>query len=351
MRNDLALMAIHKVIIHEVPRHSRGDEAGRPVLSEVDSPLDEDLKNYLRERVVGSLKSSQAFDIVIDPTATSPIPQLVADYTSSVNADDFVAVSTRMAEHLYNIQTGSNPAGLLSVIDCSINSLRGLGILKLEKERGARIAQQELAGKKTYNIRILRDLILTEKTKVFKIGLFIRTGIAADSFDAAASDHQRGYFHRMEVADFFLRRFLGCKLTEEPEVSTKRFFDVTEEFINQHVEDPVRRARYHNHLVSALTSEKQSLSPRTFAENYLRTTDRQRFLDYLGLKQAPTAQFTLETSLVKGRLEKVEYRFREGISIVAPAESDGEKVKLTKLDDGGVRAEVRGFLEQVRGKG
>lgn len=351
MKNDLGLIDVRRVIIHEVPRHSRGEDGAGPVLSEIDSPLDSDLRNYLKERVIGSLKSSQAFDIVIDPVASSPVPELVTDFTSAGSGADFVDVSRRMAEHLYNIQTGSNPAGLLAVIDCSLNSFQGLGILKLEKEKGARIAQQNLGGRKTYGIRILRDLILTEKTKVFKIGLFIRTGAPVDSFDAAASDHQRGRFHRMEVADFFLKRFLGCKLTEEPEVSTKRFFDVTEEFINQHVDDPVRRAKYHNHLVSALTSENISLSPRQFAEQYLRTADRQKFLSYLESQQAPTTQFPLETTLITSRLEKVEYRFREGVSIVTPAESDGEMVKFTKLYDGGVRAEVEGFLDQVRGKG
>jgi 37-kD nucleoid-associated bacterial protein len=351
VRNDLALMTVQRVIIHEVPRHSRGDDGEGPILSEIDSPLDADLKNYLKERVTGSLKSSQAFDIVIDPMAKSPVPQLVIDYTSPSTGANFVAVSRRMAEHLYAIQTGNNPAGLLAVIDCSVDSLPALGILKLEKEKGARIAHQDLGGKKTYNIRILRDLILTEKTKVFKIGLFVRTGAPVDSFASASSDHQRGLFHRMEVADFFLRRFLGCKLTEEPEVSTKRFFDATEEFINQHVDDPVRRAKYHNHLVSALTSENVSVSPRKFAEDYLRTGDRQRFLTFLESQHAPTAQFMLATSLVKSRLEKVEYRFRDGVSIVTPAEPEVDKIKLTKLESGEVRAEVQGFLDLVRGKG
>jgi 37-kD nucleoid-associated bacterial protein len=351
VKNDLALMDVQRVIIHEVPRHSRSDDGAGPILSEIDSPLDAELKSYLKERVIGSLASSQAFDIAIDPMANSPVPQLVIDYTSPAGSADFVAISRRMAEHLYDIQTGSNPAGLLAVIDCSIDSFRGLGILKLEREKGARIAQHDVGGKKTYDIRILRDLILTEKTKVFKVGLFVRLGAPIESLDAAASDHQRGRFHRMEVADFFLKRFLGCKLTEEPEVSTKRFFDVAEDFINQYVDDPIRRARYHNHLVSALTSEKLSVSPRRFAEDYLRASDRQKFLGYLESGHAPTAQFMLETSLVKARLEKVEYRFRDGVSIVTPAESEAEKVKLTRLENGEVRAEVHGFLELVRGKG
>ena len=351
VHTDLALMDIHKVIIHEVPRHARHTKGGGPILSEIESPLDADLKLYLRERIVGSLMSSQAFDVVIDPIGTSPVPGLISHHTAAGAVADFVAISQHIARHLYSIQGGANPAGLLAIIDCSVASARGLAILKLEKEKGARINQEDVGGKKTYNIRIVRDLILTEKTKVFKVGIFFRTGEQPDGFDAAASDHQRGLFHRMEVADFFLKQFLGCKLTEEPEISTKRFFEVTEQFINEQVEDAVRRARYHNHLVSVLTSEQPTVSPRRFAEDFLRTSDRQKFLGFIESKQLPSTTFRVDTSLVKSRLEKVEYRFRDGVSIVTPADANGGRVKLSNLESGEVRAEVVGFLDAIRGKG
>jgi hypothetical protein len=350
MRIELAFLEIRKVIIHEVPRRMRSTEGGGPTLSEVESELDSELVLYIKKRMIDSLQSGQSFDIIFDPSATSPVPNLVRQYTAPEQRGTLVALSQEMARHLYSIQTGANPSGLLVVIDCTLQNSRGIGILKLEREEGARIAQQVVGGKRTYDIKLLRDLILTEKTKVFKIGLFIRTGDGNDAFDAAASDHQRGLFARMEVADFFLRHFLGCKLTEEPEVSTKRFFEVAEEFINTHVDDPVRRAKYHYHLVSQLTSEAATLSPRTFAAEYLITSDRQKFLTYLKDNNGPVGSFSLDRALIKTRLEKRVYEFESGVSIVTPADADHDRVKLTKLESGEVRAEVQDFLRLVRGK-
>jgi hypothetical protein len=350
MQTDLALLKIRKAIIHEVPRRARNLDPGGPVLSELESSLDSELELYFKQKIIDSLKSGQAFDIVFDPQSTSPVPGLLLRYTAVDEDNDFVSMSQEMAKHLYSIQTGTNPAGLLIAIGCSAGDSRAFAIIKLEKEQGARIAQQTVGGKKTFDITLLRDLILTEKTKVFKVGLFVQKGDTLQSFDAAASDHQRGLYQRTELADFFLKRFLGCKLAEEPEVSTKRFYDVAEEFINVFVEDPIRRTRYHGHLVSELTSESRDLSPKLFAEKYLVTADRQKFLTYLKEQSGPTGTFSLNRELIQSRLEKRLYEFESGVSILTPAAAEHDRVKLTRLESGEVHAEVRDFLKNVRGK-
>lgn len=349
VKNDLGKLIVRKVIIHEIPRHSRSMDGGGPILSEVESPLNKELQLYFRERIIASLKSPQAFDIMFEPAGTSPVPGLVLDSTSSNPKNGFVSSSQEMAKHLFAMQTGSNPSGLLSVIDCQVGSHEAVALIKLEKEEGARLQQDTIDGKRTFDIQHLRDLILTENTKVFKIGLFVQTGQDLGSIDAGACDHQRGYRPRTEIADFFLKRFLGCKLLDDPMVSTKRFYDATEKFINDYVEDPLRRTKYYNHLVSELTSQKGSLSPKSFAEKYLVVADRQKYLDYLESQNVAPTSFPRETDLISARLEKRVLEFRSGIAIVTPHESS-ERVKLSKLENGEIKAEVQDFLKTVKGK-
>ena len=64
--------------------------------------------------------------------------------------------------------------------------------------------QSQLEGKSTFNLEHLRDLMLTQKTKVFTVGLFVQMGNTLESIDGAVSDNQRGYYPTTEVADFFL---------------------------------------------------------------------------------------------------------------------------------------------------
>ena len=46
MNYNFGTLQVEKVIIHDIPRHKAGEEGINPVLSEVESNLTQDLKNY-----------------------------------------------------------------------------------------------------------------------------------------------------------------------------------------------------------------------------------------------------------------------------------------------------------------
>ena len=51
MEIDFGKLIICNVILHEVPRHRRREEGGSPILSEIESPLSEELKVFFREKL------------------------------------------------------------------------------------------------------------------------------------------------------------------------------------------------------------------------------------------------------------------------------------------------------------
>jgi hypothetical protein len=98
MKIDLGRLIVERLIVHEVPtRPARGD-GPKPVLSEIDSPLTPELRNYFKERIVGSLTTA-AYDVVFDPASGSPVPGLVTEYLG--DGRSFVAKSVAIAQHLY----------------------------------------------------------------------------------------------------------------------------------------------------------------------------------------------------------------------------------------------------------
>jgi hypothetical protein len=110
MKSDLALLKVNKVIIHEVPRHTKhGGSASGPVYSEVESQLDQELALYFQEKTISSLGSQKSFDIEVDSSSDSPVPALLTKHLNS-SGEEFVQISKKIAEHLYNIQDGTNPA-------------------------------------------------------------------------------------------------------------------------------------------------------------------------------------------------------------------------------------------------
>ncbi|RPJ55213.1 MAG: hypothetical protein EHM23_26905 [Acidobacteria bacterium] len=346
MTSDLGLLVVEQIIIHEVPQTSLTGETDGPVLSDVESPITPEIKGMLRARIIGGVGSrKQAVDIEWNPQSDSPVPDLIRDCFDS--GLGFVEMSQQLANHLFESQPGISPAGLLAVIRCSLDRNTVLAILKIEREEGARLLEQMSSGKRTFDIQHLTDLILTPKTRLFKLAVFVRL---PNAYEAVACDNQRSYSENRVLADFFLH-FLGCKLAEAPNVATKNFYDTTARYLTDWFrEDPETHALTYNHLVSALTSNIQSLSARQFAEDYLPPPARRPYLDYLKKHGVGDRVFDVDTSMITYRLRKTVYAFRSGASLIVPAEAAQKTVGLTNEKDGSVSVAFRDHLTDVKGK-
>jgi hypothetical protein len=173
---DLATLKIERAIIHDIPKRLRGQEL-RPDLSQTDSPLDDDTAVHLHRKIVGTIGGKSAYELTFLENTESPVPPIVREYTASRrNPNDFVSKSQRLARHLFELQRGSSSAGLLCVLDCTAANRRGLAILKVERESGARLNSTFRDGKRTLQMSVVRDLLLTTGTKLFKNALFLRSG-------------------------------------------------------------------------------------------------------------------------------------------------------------------------------
>jgi hypothetical protein len=343
MGRDLGRLRIDTVIVHEVPHRLASGTDGEPVLSEIQSPLTQGVRNFFRERIARSLGTS-AYDVQLDPMTASPVPALISDAVGA-KSSGFVSVSQEMARHLYLCQKGPNPGGLLTVCEVTVENLPGIVILKLEKEEGARVRMESLSGGHTFSVEHLQDLMLTERTKVYKVGLFVRDG---DSIEGYVCDNQKGY--GATIAHFFLDQFLGCRLLEAPEITTKRFFDTTENFINDEVSDPEMKARYQVALLAELNSTRGTVSPESFANDNLELEHRQPFMNWVGEAQLQSRGFDKDKKLISAHLKKIQILFESGVAVVTPPQRIGEQVKITDAANGQTKVEVTDQLTRVHGR-
>jgi hypothetical protein len=86
---DFGRLVIHKVIIHEVPQHRKNVDGDLPILSEIESPLSDNLKTFLREKIIGSVASSSAYKVCFLESSNSPVPDLVSAHINHTNQIDF----------------------------------------------------------------------------------------------------------------------------------------------------------------------------------------------------------------------------------------------------------------------
>ena len=235
---DLGVITIGRLIIHEVPKHLHKDTTASPTFSEVESPLDIQLRIFLRDKIIETAGSSSAYEVVFNEHSTSPVPKLVKVFLEGTD-HNLVGISKTIAQHLHNTQSGVNSGGLVTIVECWFSGDRALSILKLEKEEGVRLRRMEHEGRPTFDVQYIRELILTKNTKLFKIGLFTRD--ESGEIRGLTCDQQTGYLPKTEVATFFLATFLGCELRQDPRVATKRFFNAAQDFFNDKIEDPAVR--------------------------------------------------------------------------------------------------------------
>jgi 37-kD nucleoid-associated bacterial protein len=345
----LGQLTIKRIIIHEVPRHLRSDTKSTPTYSEVESPLDAQLKMFFKEKVIETVGSSNAYDVIFDAASTSPVPQFVRELLSRKKVN-FVDVSKMIAKHLHDAQGGASPGGLITVIDCALGVRKAVGILKLEKEEGVRLRQTTHGGLRTFDVSYIRDLILTRKTKLFKIGFFYPPDGDEGDPSGTVCDEQRGYNPRIEVASFFLSDFLGCCLAEDPRISTKRFFMSAQDFFNEQIEDPVARTHALMHLLSELTNQKAKVNLKDFARDHLPTQKRQPFLSHMEQEGFRTHTIVKNLELIESQTRKMALEFQNGVTVVGNREAFEESVKMASTPDGSARVEITGQLKKVKGK-
>ncbi len=343
---DLGQIQVQSLIVHEIPRHflRAEDPSDGPVLSDVESPLNQTVRNFFQERMAGSLGRA-AFEVELDPGAESRTPGLIEGLLADPPSD-LVSSSRELAEILYHCQGGASPQGLLTVMTVAVEGRPGVAIIKLEKEEGTRVQRKKVQGGSTFSVDHLRDLMLTGKTRVFKVGLFSRpTG--SDVIRGLVCDKQKG--PGTTVAFFFLQRFLGCRLCESPEITTNRFFEVAQRYINEDIDDPERKANYQVALAQELSSNRTTVSPEAFANTNLDAADRAGLMERLEGAGVGTRSFPKDLAIVKPALRRIQWQFQQGVVVLALPEQVGGVVQVEGLDDGRTRLAVTDTLKDVQG--
>jgi hypothetical protein len=342
---DLSTFEVRQVVVHDVPLP--GDPTSL-VLTDAPVSLDQQLREYFRDKVVGSLGAS-GLDIVADSTADST----ARDNARQIAADGrpaLVSCSQRLAEHLYAIQSGRNSAGLLAVILGSIEGSACVAILKLEREQGVHVEIRTERGRQVIDLEFLRDLTLTDKTRVFKTALVaFRDRSRAESLFGFASDDQRSRAQAATVAEFFLHTFLGCELAVNPERTTLAFTEAAQRFITEDVASPQKQARYQVALMARLEDEALDLNPQAFAARSLDQTDRSKFLRRVkdaGLD--PERPFQKNLDLVSLRGFRIV--FEHGMILIGGRDDLEERVRTPATNSPRGGTEIHDPIRRFQGR-
>lgn len=343
---NVSTFAIDAVMVHDVPRGNDRDDQ----LTLTDEPieLDQDLDAYFRRKILVSLRE-RGLEVVADENEDDTVRTAVAGIIADPRR--LVEDSRIIARRLDDVQTGRNPPGLLAVIAGTVDDKRCASVLKLEREQGLRFRIELVHGRRVVDLEFLRNLTLTDKTKVFKTSvLTVESGRPrAGAIIGRASDDQRGTETATGVATFFLGTFLGCRLRDSPEKTTLEFVQAADGFINKVVRSSERRGRYQVALLATMQDQTAEIRPRTFAEEHLDPVDRPLFLERVregGLD--PERPFPKDTTLV--RVAGFKMTFSSGMVLVGSQEDLRERVNIRPDNAPVPGVDVNDAIKKLRGR-
>lgn len=341
---ELWSLKISRIIVHDIPKHPKGNKESTPIFSDKESKLSDGLRSFFTDKVITALSSENSFKICFRENNVSPV------YTTFCNMfgpeeSDFVDQSKNIGQHLFDIQLGHNAAGLLVVILGKVNDNNTCILLKLERDKGAQLTHDKATN--SFNIGEVKNLMLTGKTKVFKLAMLVFRKDFNILFDGMIIDYQINMKVKRKSTTWFMDKFLGCVSYEDPKITTQNFYHLTREYINT-LDDEMDKAKYTQDLNSYLQMNSITLSPDEFASNYFRTTEHKNsYKNYLKEKNFNPSTFIKDISRIENFIKKITLTFENGISLVGSDGTLDDKVKLEKLPDGQIKAEITSNIRKI----
>lgn len=265
---DIQRMSIANMIVHDIPKHKLGDFTLEPTYSKTESTLTDGLRIFFKQKIVDALKSDRAIKVVYNDESESPACLLNSELFKT--SSKLIVNSQLMAKHLFEIQGGNNSGGILVTMFCKSGTQKAIIIMKLERDNGVQLKIDPATS--SIDIQEVQNLMLTQKTKVFKVALMPCVPDYDVDYDGIVMDFQIDVKARNDSHTFFISDFLGCKPFKDPKTTTQEFYKHTKSFIKL-VDDEIKRAKYTQDLNSYLQKNSQRLSPAEFAKDYLTTAE------------------------------------------------------------------------------
>jgi hypothetical protein len=289
----------------------------------MESRLDAGLEFFLRDRLTRTF-SEAAQPIRRDEDIVTPTPELVIAALRAGPDADIVKPFHPLPALLMEVQAHNSPRGLLAMIRGSCGSARVLVVVKVEQERGLSFETYVDEGEVRVEVVIEDGLVFTDKTEVFKAALFY---IEDEELLGLLTDDQTGSIYRGPSSLYWLTDFLGCRYSREADVLTRSWIKATERLVKSDVTDPADKDTVLSAMLAELASNRTSIDPRRFIDNYVPDEHKDAARDRLLNEGAPNTRFPKSRDVSGKAPQKKRFVFDTGYEVTMPADAQPDLAK------------------------
>jgi hypothetical protein len=337
---DLINLQLSKVIIHEVLKRAESSTTQvAPIYSDLLENLDDDGIDALRNRIVAAAASNSR---CLNMAITQSGPESMVAYSGQLlDSDDelFIQHSKTVAKHLSRAQQSrSIPGGIVVVVSgtAGVPAKRLIVVIKAEVHSGFTKEQQANG---TLILKYLKSLLLTEKTKLYKMGLFIENLVTPqtqypENWDAYVYDDGLTASNKYDAAKYFYEGFLGCGFLQTSARQTREFHEHTKSFIQSMSVPEESKVDLHNALVTYLKADQSpTISVAAFGTAYFADgAVRDSYDSFMQSKGFPDGAVNKDLTDVVQNLQLRRLVFRNKIRVTGPADQFNKLVTIEPMD-------------------
>lgn len=328
---------IKRVIMHTVLSKESGQEHAVAIESSDLLEIDENALYTILERLGdASEKKSKAFHLEIGDAHQSSFWGYAKDLRESSDPQ-FIQYTQKITQLLAQAQTSSSfPSGYLIIIDAVTGENKEVVIAIKAELQNAFIHHQA-------SLQLLENVFLTPSQKLFKFGVIYRYDdfekeelrpnleTPNDEWGCFLFDDQ--FRPEAKPAEYFYSDFLGFTVEHNPKIQTKKFYEATEMFIQNYVDDLTEKTDMFQQLDYEFTGNEDSqLSPDMFGSNNFKPDLKQQYNNEI-VKYLPK-EINKDATLITSNLKSKKITFPNGIKIGGPQTSMESNVEvLTSNED------------------
>lgn len=329
---------IGRVAVHEVFQRLEDRAIRRPLYADALENLSPEAMVAFRLRMTQALSGeTQSLTMRIARHGVGSFLEAAQNLIGSSDAD-FLARSRTVADRLAEAQMARRiPGGMIIVFDGTAGApaVPFVGVIKAETQEGFRRS----AGDAGAIIEFLQNIFLTPATRLYKIGLMLRTDpeqAAPDGWKAVVFDSNISKSNREQAAQYFYEGFLGCALPSDGPYETMRFFDLTKDFVRRSDLDGEQKRDLVDSLHVFVRDEREAtFSAEQFSDRYLPDELQDPYSDYMATKKFAKGAVVRDTSQMGNRLRRRRLKFGSDIELSASPEALADKITIEAIDGGG----------------
>ena len=346
-------LQIERIIIHQI--FQRGEERTviPPVYNDELIELDIEGLNLLQERIIDAMGSnSHSIEMEISNVSKDSIFKFFCTMLEDTNTN-FIEHSKRVAYKLAESQSSRRiPGGIVVIFKGTVGSpaKRFIAVIKAEIHDGFALDHAD----DSLNLLFIRNLLLTPQQKLYKIGMFIETSERdtkvserrLEEFRVFVYDHNMTGMETRSAAIYFYESFLGCSIMANNKKLTRDFYFNTRDFINQMNITDEAKVDLNSALYSYLKlSRSNVIQTSSFAEEYLDTSTRDAYSNYMRAKGFPDNAIPKDIDLIRHKLRQQRVKFSSGVKLSAPSENFSDLVQIQKSENNRTYLSILGSIE------